>query len=52
MDKWLRMGSIQKTSENEVSTSVGIATGLACDKPNSCGETQWCQKVACQEKKV
>jgi hypothetical protein len=40
VDKWLQTGSVKKTRENEVSTSVSVAPGLTYDKPNSCDETQ------------
>jgi hypothetical protein len=39
-EKWLKMGNVQKTRENEVSTSVGVVPGPVCDKPNLCDQTQ------------
>jgi hypothetical protein len=36
----VKMGNIQKTSENEIGASVSVVPVLECDKPNSCDETK------------
>lgn len=52
MDKWLKMGNIQRTNDDEVPASVSVEPVLVCDKPNVCDEIRWCRKVVCQENKV
>jgi hypothetical protein len=52
MDKWLKMGSVKKARENEISTSVMCCAGLACDKLNLCDQSQSGVGKLCQEGKV
>jgi hypothetical protein len=52
MDKWLKMGNIQRTNDDEVPASVSVEPVLVCDKPNVCDEIRRCRKVVCQENKV
>jgi hypothetical protein len=52
MDRRLNTGNIEKKSEKEISAADDVAPGLACDKPNFCGEVKWRRKVVHQERKV
>jgi hypothetical protein len=45
------MWNIQKTSENQVLASVSVAPGPACDKLNSCDETQSSVGKSCIKKR-